>query len=69
MLQITLTVDCKADGLSGAGVEVRVLCQAGVVAGVHAEDLGDGVLWAHVDLGVVVEPDILAGWVGLSLAE
>lgn len=40
--EVTLTVDSQADGFSGAGVEVSVLCQAGVVASVHAEDLGDG---------------------------
>lgn len=65
----TLTVDGQADGFLGAGVEVRVLRQAGVVARVHAEDLGDGELRPGVDLGVVVEPDVLACWVGLGLTQ
>ena len=65
--EITLTVDSQADGFFGAGVEVGVLGQAGVVAGVHAENLGDGELRPGVDLGVVVEPDVLTGRVGLGL--
>lgn len=65
----TLTVDGQADGFFGAGVKVRVLRQAGVVAGVHAKDLGDGELRPRVDLGVVVEPDVLAGRVGLGLTQ
>ncbi len=67
--EVTLTVDSQADGFFGAGVEVGVLCQAGIVACVHAEDLGDGVLWPAVDLGVVVEPDVLTGRVGLGLTQ
>lgn len=65
----TLTVNSQADGLFGAGVEVCILRQAGVVASVHAEDLCDGELWPSVDLGVVVEPHILTGWVGLGLTQ
>lgn len=65
----TLTVDGQADGFLGAGVEVCVLRQAGVVTRVHAEDLGDGELRPGVDLGVVVEPDVLTGRVGLGLAQ
>ena len=34
--QIKLTVDSQADGFFGVGVEVGVLCRAGVVASVHA---------------------------------
>lgn len=67
--EITLTVDSQADGFFGAGVEVGVLCQAGVVASVHAEDLGDDELRPGVDLGVVVEPDVLTGRVGLGLTQ
>jgi len=67
--EVTLTVDSQADGFFGAGVEVRVLRQAGVFAGVHAEDLGDGQLGPGVDLGVVVEPDVLTGRVGLGLTQ
>lgn len=43
------------------------MCQAGIVAGVHAENLEDGVLWSTEDLGVVIVPDVLTGWVGLGL--
>lgn len=67
--EITLTVDSQADGLFRAGVEVGVLCRAGIVARVHAEDFGDGELRPGVDLGVIVEPDILTGWVGLGLTQ
>lgn len=66
---ISLTVDSQADGFFGAGVEVGVLCQAGVVSGVHAKDLCDGELRPGVDLGVVVEPHILTGWVGMGLTQ
>lgn len=65
----TLTVDGQTDGFLGAGVEVRILRQAGVVARVHAEDLGDGELRPGVDLGVVVEPHVLAGRIGLGLTQ
>ena len=34
---------------------------------VHAQDPGDGEGWSHVNLGVVVEPDILARRVGRRL--
>lgn len=64
---ITLTVDYKADSFPGAGIQVGVLCQAGVVASVDTEDLSNGVLWPGVHLGVVVEPNVLAGWIGLRL--
>lgn len=67
MSKISLTVDSQADGLFGASVEVGVLGQTGVVSGVHAQDLSDGVLWSGVDLGVVVKPNILTGWIGLGL--
>lgn len=66
---ITLTVDSQADGFFGAGVEVCILCQAGIVASVNAKDLGDGELWPRIDLGVVVEPNILTGRVGLGLTQ
>lgn len=38
------------------------------MTGVHPQDLGDGELLAGEHLRVVVKPDILAGWVGGSLA-
>lgn len=66
---ITLTVDSQADGFFGAGVEVGILCQACVVSSVHTKDLGDGELWSGVDLGVVVEPHILTGWIGMGLTQ
>lgn len=66
---LTLTVDGQADGFLGAGVEVGVVRQAGVVARVHAEHLGDGELRPGVDLRVVVVPDVLAGRIGLGLAQ
>lgn len=66
---VTLTVDGQADGFFGAGVEVGVLCKACIVSCVHAKDLGDGELWAGVHLGVVVEPHILTGWIGLGLTQ
>lgn len=65
----TLTVDSQADGFFGAGVEVGILSQTGIVASVHAKDLGDGELWPGVDLGVVVEPDVLTGRVRLGLTQ
>lgn len=67
--EVTLTVDSQADGVIGAGVEVGVLCQTGVVASIHTEDLGDGELLPGVDLRVVVEPDVLTGWIGLGLTQ
>lgn len=67
--EVTLTVDSQADGFFGAGVEVTVLCQASVVSGVHAVDLGDGVMGSGVDLGVVVKPDVLTCRVGLGLTQ
>lgn len=63
-----LTVDSQADCFLGSCVEVGVLRQAGVVTRVHAEDLGDGELRPGVHLRVVVQPHVLAGRVGLSLA-
>ena len=35
----------------------------------RAQDPGDGELGSGVDLGVVVEPDVLAGRVGLGLTQ
>lgn len=67
--EVKLTVDSQADGFFGAGFEVAVLCQASVHSSVHAEDPGDGVLRPAVHLGVVVEPDVLTGWVGLGLTQ
>lgn len=67
--EITLTVDRQADGFFRARVEVGVVCQAGVVPGVHAEDPGDGVLRSGVNLRVVVEPDVRTGRVGLGLTQ
>lgn len=67
--EITLTVDSQADGFSGTGIQVGVVCHAGIVAGVHAENLEDGVLWSTEDLGVVIVPDVLTGWVGLGLTQ
>lgn len=66
---LTLTVDSQADGFFGAGVEVGILCQAGIVASVHSKDLGDSELRPGVDLGVVVEPDVLTCRVGLGLTQ
>ena len=66
---LKLTVDSQGDALASAGVEVGVLGQTAVGAGVHAEDPGDGVLGSSVDLGGVVEPYVLTGRIGLSLTE
>lgn len=64
-----LTVDGQADGFFGAGVQLDVLCQAGVVARVLAQNLAYDEMWPGVDLGVVVEPDILTGRIGLCLTQ
>ena len=59
-----LTVDGEGDSFLGAGVEMRILCQTGIVPCMPTQNLGDGELCSSVDLGVIVEPDVLAGRVG-----
>lgn len=45
------------------------MCHAGIVAGVHAENLENGVLGSTEDLGVVIVPDVETGWVRLGLTQ
>lgn len=48
-------------------MEMRVPGQAGVVASVGSEDLANSEPWSGVNLGVIVQPDVLAVWIGLGM--
>lgn len=47
---VELTVDGESDGFFRTCVKESVLGQAGIVACVYTQDVGDGELWSRVDL-------------------
>lgn len=66
--KVPLTVNCQSDGFPGLRVQVGVLSHTGVATSVQTENLCDDELRSRVHFRVIVEPDVLTGWIGLDSA-